>query len=93
MKPETRFTAVVKQRLNIIPNSWWVKIQLVALRGIPDFLGCMRGKFVALELKVGNNKPTMLQAFVIKKIQEAGGYAKVVTPENLEEVLKELECL
>ena len=93
MKPETRFTAVVKQRLNTIPNSWWVKIQLVALRGIPDFLGCMRGKFVALELKVGNNKPTMLQAFVIKKIQEAGGYAKVVTPENLEEVLKELECL
>lgn len=54
---------------------------------------CRNGKFVAWELKVGNNKITALQEHNLKQIQKAGGIARVVTPENLDECLKELECL
>ena len=46
-------------------------------RGIPDLIMCIRGKFVAVELKVGNNKPTPLQESKILRIQKALGQAYV----------------
>ena len=69
---------------------WFVKIQQVSIRGIPDLLGCYRGFLFAFELKVGSNKASPLQAHVIKEILNAGGIARVVTPENLEECIVEL---
>lgn len=90
MNPETRFLAKVRKELEKIPGSWWVKIQQVAIRGTPDLLGVVRGRFIALEFKVGKNKATALQQFVLDKIEEAGGYAMVVTPENYTEILKEI---
>jgi Holliday junction resolvase len=46
--------------------------------GIPDIIICYNGRFVALEVKVGKNKPTRLQAATIEQIQKAGGTAEVV---------------
>lgn len=46
-------------------------------RGIPDLIMCIRGKFVAVELKVGDNKPTPLQESKILRIQKALGQAYV----------------
>lgn len=65
----------------------------MSLRGIPDYLGCVRGRFVALELKIETGRPSALQTFIIGKINEAGGYARVVYPSNLDEVLREVSCL
>ena len=39
---------------------------------------CYRGRFIAFEVKVGNNQPTVLQALTIRKIIKAGGYALVI---------------
>jgi Holliday junction resolvase len=58
--------------------------------GIPDIIGVINGQFFALELKVGKNKATALQTHVLKKITEAGGFAQVVIPENLELTLEQL---
>ena len=93
MQPETRFKIRIRKHLDEIPKSWWFKVQLRALRGIPDIIGCVRGRFVALELKVEGNKADPLQGWVIKKIAAAGGYARVVYPHNMAEVLAELEGL
>lgn len=46
--------------------------------GIPDLIICYKGRFIALECKVGRNKPTILQEVTIKQILRAGGYAMVV---------------
>lgn len=46
--------------------------------GIPDIIVCYRGRFIAFECKVGNNKPTVLQIITIRKIIKAGGYAMVI---------------
>ena len=46
--------------------------------GIPDIIVCYRGRFIAFEVKVGNNQPTVLQALTIRKIIKAGGYALVI---------------
>lgn len=46
--------------------------------GVPDFLCCVNGKFLAIEAKAGTNQPTALQAKHIHDITVAGGTAFVV---------------
>lgn len=46
--------------------------------GIPDIIICYKGKFVAMEAKVGKNKPTILQEKIMKEIKQAGGIAEIV---------------
>ena len=45
--------------------------------GIPDILGCINGRFIAIELKISPNKPTRLQKHIIDKIHASGGIAGV----------------
>lgn len=48
-------------------------------RGTPDIIGCIDGRYLALEVKVDSSgKPTKIQAYQIMKIREAGGIAEVV---------------
>lgn len=58
--------------------------------GIPDLLCCIRGKFVALELKTEKGTPTVLQKYNLFKIQEAGGYARVLRPSEFERFKREV---
>jgi len=46
--------------------------------GIPDIIACVKGRFVAFEVKTATGKLTVLQAITIKQIQRAGGIAEVV---------------
>ncbi|MBN2377040.1 MAG: VRR-NUC domain-containing protein [Sedimentisphaerales bacterium] len=45
--------------------------------GVSDLIGLVNGRFVAIELKVGSNKPTKLQSFFICTVKQAGGIAEV----------------
>jgi hypothetical protein len=58
--------------------------------GIPDIIVCYKGRFIALEAKVGRNKPTTLQAVTIEQIRRAGGVAAVVR--SVEEVMEIMEA-
>jgi hypothetical protein len=93
MQPETKFKMQVQARLKTLPGCWYFKVNQRALRGIPDIIGCYRGNFFALELKVGKNKVDPLQSHVIDLIRDSGGFAAVVYPHNIDEVLQELVCL
>ena len=57
--------------------------------GVPDFLICHRGRFIAVEAKAGSNKPTALQELHMERIRSNGGTALVINEDNLQE-LKEL---
>lgn len=60
--------------------------------GIPDVIVCYKGRFIALEAKVGSNKPTKLQAATIEQIKAAGGKAAVVyNVEDVKTVIEETE--
>lgn len=49
--------------------------------GIPDYVCCLNGHFVALECKAEDNRsPTPLQQQRLNEIQKAGGTTMVVTP-------------
>jgi len=50
--------------------------------GIPDVIGVVSSRFMAIELKIDYNFPTPLQVHTLLKIVEHNGYAAVVTYSN-----------
>lgn len=52
--------------------------------GVPDIIGCLEGKFFAIECKAGSNKPTALQEREMQRIRDTGGNTLVVNETNIE---------
>ena len=50
--------------------------------GVPDILACVNGRFVAIEVKAENGKPTELQKWNVDKIRECGGVSMIVYPHD-----------
>tara|TARA_R110000868_G_scaffold125254_4_gene330928 strand:- start:4201 stop:4500 length:300 start_codon:yes stop_codon:yes gene_type:complete len=51
--------------------------------GVPDFLCCLNGEFLAIEAKAGKGKTTALQDKHLADIEKAGGRALVINEEAL----------
>lgn len=54
-------------------------------------MACVNGRFIAIECKAGNNKPTKLQQHNLDKISAAGGVALVINETNLDVLEATLE--
>ena len=52
--------------------------------GVPDILACVNGSFLGIEVKSSTGKPSELQIYNVKTINECGGYAVIVAPEQWE---------
>jgi hypothetical protein len=50
--------------------------------GIPDFLVCLKGKFIGVECKAGKGKPTALQLKNLAEIEASGGISVIVNEDN-----------
>jgi Holliday junction resolvase len=61
--------------------------------GVPDVICCVGGRFLGIECKAGNNKPTALQEREMASITASGGTAIVINEENLEEVTRVIRLL
>ena len=61
------------------PLAWLYKTADKFTWGIPDILMLNRRRFYALEIKLSGKKPTPIQVYTIKEINQAGGFACVVT--------------
>lgn len=46
--------------------------------GIPDLIACYKGRFLGIEVKVGNNKPSEIQEVKLEMINNSGGVGIVV---------------
>jgi len=82
---ETKFKESVQDHLELLkPHIWYYKAQQVSVRGIPDIILCVCGKFFAWELKVPPNRLNLvgLQAKVLADINNARGEAHEITPDN-----------
>jgi len=55
--------------------------------GVPDFLCCMDGRFLAIEAKANGGKPTALQEKNLRDIETAGGITFVLNEDNTEALL------
>lgn len=88
-------SAFQKEAINLIASmgGYVIKIHVSAYQsqGEPDLVCCYRGRFVAFELKVDDNKPSTLQLEKIADIKRAGGVALPVYNINeIKETLYEL---
>jgi hypothetical protein len=52
--------------------------------GVPDFLCCIKGRFVAIEAKANGGKTTALQDKNLRDIGLAGGITFVLNEDNIE---------
>jgi hypothetical protein len=61
------------------------------MAGLPDLVSCITGIFIAFEVKDPDrprSKPSILQIEIMKRIQDAGGYAGVIeTPDQAIEMV------
>ena len=99
-------SAVKKQllkRLKKIPNLYFFTKEAASLRGIPDIIGCYRGRFFALEIKrdlwslyykrTGKIKiqgRQVLQNLTLTNIRKSGGFGCFIYPQNMDEVINHL---
>ena len=61
--------------------------------GVPDFLCCVNGNFLAIEAKAGKGQATALQLKNLQAINLAGGYTCIINETNLENLTNVIgEC-
>jgi len=79
MTPEGKLTRKIKLHLKK-KKVWHLKVHggPMQMAGVPDLLLCVKGKFVALELKAPGKKVTRLQQHQMERIKDSGGLAYVI---------------
>ena len=83
---EKNFENKVKQFLKSI-DAYYFKVWGGGFQqsGIPDVVACKNGIFIGIELKSSTGKPSELQKYNIKQINESGGVGIILFPEGFEE--------
>ena len=61
--------------------------------GTPDIIACVNGRFVAIEVKAENGKPSELQLYHLEQIRNAGGISYLLYPKDFEQFKKDMEEL
>lgn len=56
--------------------------------GVPDILCCFQGFFLGIEVKAPKGKPSRLQIYNLKKIDEAGGFSFLLYPKDFDKFKK-----
>lgn len=85
VKDKVRF--IFKQINSKWPGKLWHCMpmgQMYGKRGVPDFLVCVNGSFVAIEVKAQRGKLSAMQKLELNQIGLARGYTYVAYPDNLE---------
>ena len=79
MTPEAKVKKVVTRQLKDLGCYYFYPVTGGYGRsGVPDIVGCYRGKFFAIECKANGNTPTVLQSLNLKQIKDSGGEAWVI---------------
>ena len=87
MTPEAKVKKVVASQLRSLKAYYFYPVTGgYGKSGVPDIIGCYRGKFFGIECKAGGNKPTALQEKNLKDITASEGMAFVVNEENMHDI-------
>jgi len=92
MTPEAKVKKKIKDVLHEL-GAWYAMPMGTGYghSGIPDFLICMNGVFIAIEAKAGKGTTTALQERELRRITDAGGIALVVYEEGLPTLARDLK--
>lgn len=85
-QPESRLQRRIREALEIeFPRSFWFKVHggPFTRAGIPDLVGCVNGRFFALEVKQPGEEASRVQRKRIAQLTRAGATSDVVeSPEE-----------
>ena len=83
--PESKVKAKIKDLLTKYNVYYAMPIgTMYGNSGVPDFLCCVRGHFLAIEAKAGKGKTTALQDKNLHQIEKAGGTSLVIREDTLD---------
>ena len=89
MRNESDVKKRVKQILKELGAWWYMPVPTgYGVQGIPDFIVCYKGLFIAIETKYGKNKCSKWQAIRLDEIRDHGGQSMVIN-ENTVEFLRD----
>ncbi len=92
-KPEVKVKKMIKAMFHKVGAYYAMPIGTgYGSSGVPDFLVCHRGRFIAVEAKAGNNHPTALQWKNLHDITKAGGISLVINESNLHDLERVLNA-
>ena len=87
MTPEAKVKKVVVNQLRNLGAYYFYPVTGGYGRsGVPDMVGCYKGKFFGIECKAGKNTPTPLQQINLDDIEKQNGIALVVNEKNMHSV-------
>ena len=90
-KNERDVKAEVKRILDSLDIWWYMPVQTgYGVRGIPDFVCCVRGTFVGIETKFGKNKLSAWQERIKECIVSSEGEYFVINEDNVHELPEHL---
>ncbi len=95
MAQEKNFENRVKEFLKDM-GCWQLKYwggAVFTKSGIPDLLVCCKGAFIAVELKAPKGTPSDLQIYNLRQIDNAGGYAVLLYPDQWETFRNFVICM
>lgn len=82
--PEAKVKAKIKKLLNAMGVWYFLPVAgRFAKKGIPDFICCANGNFLAIEAKANGGRATDLQLYVIDEIKKHRGTALVIDETSL----------
>ena len=87
MTPEAKVKKVVVNQLRNLGAYYFYPVTGGYGRsGVPDIVGCYKGKFFGIECKAGKNTPPPLQQINLDDIEKQNGIALVVNEKNMHSV-------
>jgi len=92
MTPEAKVKKVVAEQLRNLGAYYFYPVTSGYGRsGVPDIVGCYKGRFFGIECKARDNKPTPLQQINLDDIDKQSGIALVINEKNMHSVQDLLE--
>lgn len=83
--PESKVKAKIKDLLTKYNVYYAMPVgSMYGNSGVPDFLCCVKGHFLAIEAKAGKGKTTALQDKNLHLIERAGGTTLVIREDTLD---------
>lgn len=84
MRKEADVKEAVKKVLNTLGVYWFMPVQTgYGVKGIPDFVCCVKGRFFGIETKFGKNTLSTWQKKQQDKILAAGGTYMVIDEDSV----------
>ena len=82
-KVKDKVVAVLKQR-----RAYYFFPMAIGMgrSGVPDIICCSNGRFLAIECKAGNKRPTALQEKELQRIRDSGGQVFVINEDNVKDI-------